>query len=106
MNTVELLKAHIRDTKMITYTGHTENATKLAKIYPVYRSFVLAHIDFCESEWKYTLPESGTPGFKGPTYAHFRDVYLKHALRELRAEKEGVAVDSVPETEYDCVRRD
>ena len=27
---------------------------------------------------------------------------LKHALRELRAENEGVAVDSVPETEYDC----
>lgn len=102
IHTIHLLKSHIRERRRIKYTGRTANATRLAKIYPIYKSFVLAHLDFCKSEWKYTLPRSGNPGYKGPFYARFRDIYLKIALRELRAEYEGLPVDQVPETQYDC----
>ena len=97
--TIRLLKAHLRATARLVYTGKTTDANTLLRIKPLFVSFVCAHLDYMRDAFGYKLRRT-TPGQKAAIFAPFRDVWLPRALREMRAEDEGKPADDVEETRY------
>ena len=103
--TVILLKRHLRSLKgtpdELVYTGKTTDANKLARLMPVFISFVLANLEYFREAHGYALCRNRTiPGQKAHIFAPFRDAWFPHALREMRAEDLGVPLDDVEETQY------
>ena len=99
--TIMLLKAFLRRVGRIRYTGRSRDANRLARIQPLYISFVLAHLAYLRDTYGYRMtPGKTVPGVKACIFAPFRDTWLPRALRELRAELSGVPVDKVDATAY------
>ena len=99
--TINLLKDHLRRTAPIRYTGRLHDSNRLARIQPLYISFVLAHLPYLHDTYGYRMtPGKTVPGVKACIFGPFRDIWLPHALRELRAESLGVPVDKVDTTAY------
>ena len=97
--TILLLKAHLRRSGSLRYTGRVRDANKLVHILPLYTAFVLAHVEYMREMYGYELRRA-TPGQKARIFAPFRDSWLPQALRELRAEANKVAVDQIEPTAY------
>ena len=77
------------------------DANRLARIQPLYISFVLVHLAYLRDTYGYRMtPGKTVPGVKACIFAPFRDTWLPRALRELRAELSGVPVDKVDATAY------
>ena len=103
--TIILLKRHLRSVKgtpdELVYTGKTTDANSLARLMPVFISFVLANLEYFREAHGYALRRNRTiPGQKAHIFAPFRDAWFPHALREIRAEDLGVPLDDVEETQY------
>ena len=89
MSTKELLKSYLRSLG-IEYTGRQTDANKLLHIGPIFKGFVMAHLEHYKSEHGYS-PAKDVDGFKPPgvkahIFAPFRDTLLPEALKELRKE--------------------
>ena len=97
--TMIAFKNFIRQTRMIRFEGETtQNGS--ARILPLFQQFVLAHAELFKRVHHYTAPINALPGQKGRVYAYFRDNVLRQALRELRAEDEGVSVEETEPIEF------
>ena len=97
--TMIAFKHFIRQTRMIRFEGETtQNGS--ARILPLFQQFVLAHAELFKRVHHYTAPINALPGQKGRVYAYFRDNVLRQALRELRAEDEGVSVEETEPIEF------
>lgn len=94
---VDLLKSHLRTSYRLIYLG-TEaggvNHPDRALPKPIWTSLATAHPDRIPHDQRI-----GT-GQNNRHYASFRDVWLPQALREIRAEDTGVAIEDIEPTEY------
>ena len=58
-----LLHAHLASKNLVTYTGRSADANKLAHILPIFQSFVLAHEPFMKTSFGY-VKRADQPGQK------------------------------------------
>ena len=93
---IDLFKAHVRKYKLVKHTGRVKNANRLARVLPLYRTFVLAHLNWFEEKMGYLPGKKRRPGPLATIYPFFRDEVLLQALREVVAEDMEVSVDKIP----------
>lgn len=96
---VDKCKAYIRSIRL-RHTG-LKDCNKSAHPLPLFQGFVLKHLEFCRRWWGYRPHRSGRkPGNKSRFYTWFRDSVLLVAMKEVRAESEGLSVAEAPPTTF------
>ena len=99
---VDLLMAHIRTARPLVYMGKgSVGVNRRAFPLHIFQSFLDAHPAEYPRDTKRLDGTDHPAGQRNTFYKPFRDEWLPLALQRIRAEGEGVRLDSIPETEYD-----